>query len=351
MTVSAVRKRLLGPDDLTPSNRGFEVIGVFNPGATSIGGESVLLARVAERPVPGPTGLVGLPRIELDGKVAINWEPESDFDLSDPRVVRSKHDGLVRLTSLSHLRVFRREADGSGELRAGPALLPESSAEEYGLEDPRITTIDGIHWITYVAVSRHGAATALASTSDFIDFERHGLIFPPENKDVVLFPRKIGGLYAALHRPTAKTDFCRPEIWIARSPDLLHWGRHEPLLRGLGGWEQDRIGAGAPPIELDEGWLTIYHGCRSSGRRGEVGAYCGGAVLLDRDDPSRVLFRSRAPMMRPIADFECSGFVPNVVFPTALIDNGAMLSVYYGAADTAVGVLDVPRDALLASLN
>ncbi len=351
MADTHARLMLLGPGDLTPLDQGFEVIGVFNPGATRIANEVVLLVRVAEKPLPQKAGLVGLPRVEQGGKVTIDWEPKSEFDLSDPRVARRKCDGLVRLTSLSHLRVFRHDAKGTGKLTPGPVLLPDSSTEEYGIEDPRITTIDGIHWITYVAVSRHGAATALASTRDFINFERHGIIFPPENKDVVLFPRKIGGLYAALHRPTAKTDFCRPEIWIAWSPDLLHWGGHEPLLTGLGGWEQDRIGAGAPPIELDEGWLVIYHGCGASRRPGDVGTYCGGAVLLDRDKPTHVLRRGSEPFMRPLTDFERLGFVPNVVFPTALVDYELKLSLYYGAADTAVGVADVSRDALLASFN
>ncbi|TWT41312.1 glycoside hydrolase family 130 protein [Botrimarina hoheduenensis] len=351
MTDSKARQRVLSPDDLTPLDRAFQVIGVFNPGATRVVDETMLLARVAERPLPDQPGFVGLPRVGPSGAVTIDWEPEAAFDLSDPRVVRSKHDGVARLTSLSHLRVFRRGVGESEPWSAGSVFVPESPAEEYGVEDPRITTIDGIHWITYVAVSRHGAATAIASTSDFVRFERHGIIFPPENKDVVLFPRKIAGQYVALHRPTTKTDFCRPEVWIARSPDLLHWGGHEPLFQGISGWESDRTGAGAPPIELDEGWLVIYHGCGSSERPGDVGAYCAGAVLLDRDDPTRVLRRSREPLLRPIADFERSGFVPNVVFPTAVIDRETGLTIYYGAADTAVGVVDTSRDAVLASLH
>lgn len=345
------RQRSLGPDDLKPLNRGFEVIGVFNPGAVRIGNETVLLARVAERPLPVQPGFVGLPRVEQGGKVTIDWEPESELDLSDPRVVRSRSDGLVRLTSFSHLRVFRREVNGSGTWAAGSFLVPESPDEEYGLEDPRITTIDGLHWITYVTVSRHGAATALASTTDFVNFERHGVIFPPENKDVVLFPRKIGDQYIALHRPTAKTDFCRPEIWLARSPDLHHWGNHEPLLSGVSGWEASRIGAGAPPIEFEEGWLVIYHGCGSSGRPGDIGTYCGGALLLDRDDPTHVLRRSREPILRPLAGFERSGFVPNVVFPTALIDRGAALQMFYGSADSCVGIWEISRRDLLAKLH
>ncbi|TWT33870.1 Beta-1,4-mannooligosaccharide phosphorylase [Posidoniimonas corsicana] len=338
-------------DEVAPLTHGFEVIGVFNPGVVRTGDRIMLLARVAERPKPGHPGRIGMPRIEQGGKVTVDWEPESEFDLSDPRVVRALNNGQSRLTSISHLRVFHRNEDGPGTWSADLVLLPESPTEEYGVEDPRITTIDSAHWVTYVAVSRHGAVTALASTRDFIDFARHGVIFPPENKDVVLFPRKIGDEYVALHRPTARTDFCRPEIWLAPSPDLLNWGAHEPLLSGIGGWDNQRIGAGAPPIETDDGWLVLYHGCGSSGEIGQIGAYCGAAVLLDRDDPTRVLRRSLEPLLRPLADFECSGFVPNVVFPTALIDAGPTLAVYYGAADEAIGVVNLSRDSVLDSLQ
>ena len=266
-------------------------------------------------------------------------------------MVREKLSGRVRLTSVSHLRVFRRSEEVGSQWAPGPVLLPESTTEEHGIEDPRITQIDGVYWITYVAVSRHGAATALASTQDFLSFERYGVIFPPENKDVVLFPRKIKGQYVALHRPTAKTNFCRPEVWLARSPDLLHWGDHEPLLGGVAYWESERIGAGAPPIEVEDGWLMLYHGCGAPQQQGDVGEYCAGAVLLDLAEPTGVLKRCAKPIMRPRADFERRGFVPNVVFPTALIDDGPTLTAYYGAADTAVGSAEFSRNALIASLH
>lgn len=233
MTLRLSGQRLLAPSDLTSLNPGFEVIGVFNPGAVLTQDGVVLVARVAERPSGQRPGLIGIPKHLSGGELAVDWTPEAQLDHHDPRVVRRKTDGQTRLTSVSHLRVFRRsERVGSG-WEAGTAILPDSSNEEYGIEDPRITELDGRYWITYVAVSQHGAATALASTDDFISFERHGVIFPPENKDVVLFPRKIKGRYVALHRPTAKTGYCRPEIWLARSPDLLHWGDHEPLLSGV----------------------------------------------------------------------------------------------------------------------
>src|SRR5439155_20611952 len=113
---------------------------------------------------------------------------------------------------------------------------PGTPLEEFGVEDARITWLDGRYRITYVAVSRHGAATALASTADFLTFERHGIVFCPENKDVVLFPERIDDEYGALPRPNPATPFCRPGMWVARSTDLIHWGRHDVLHTGAGSW-------------------------------------------------------------------------------------------------------------------
>ena len=177
------------------------------------------------------------------------------------------------------------------------------------------------------------------------------MIFCPENKDVVLFPHKVSGQYVSLHRPNPNLHFGRPQIWFARSPDLLHWGQHECLYSGCAGWESDRVGAGAPPVAIDEGWLEIYHGSRHSTRVNEVGAYSAGVLLLDRDDPTRILKRSRGPIMQPSADFEQTGFVPNVVFPTAMIECGDLLQLYYGAADTCTGVVEFSRCELLEALQ
>jgi predicted GH43/DUF377 family glycosyl hydrolase len=263
---------------------------------------------------------------------------------------------LLRLTSVSHLRVFRkRDGDPDGWL-PGPALSPERAFEEFGIEDPRITKIEQTYWITYVAVSRQGAATALISSEDMLTFKRHGLIFCPENKDVVLFPRQLDGQYLALHRPNPNSHFSPPQIWIARSPDLLHWGEHQSLCGGEQSWEGDRVGGGTPPILIDEGWLHLYHGSRRTQRDGRVGEYSVGALLLDRDDPFRVLARSGQPMMAPMAEYERNGFVPNVVFPTAMIPAGLdqsddRMSVYYGAADTAIGVVEFSKQDILKSLQ
>jgi beta-1,2-mannobiose phosphorylase / 1,2-beta-oligomannan phosphorylase len=340
---------LLSPTDIQSSVYDYQVIGVFNPGAIRIGDEVFLLVRVAETPVETRAGFVGLPSWD-DGNRVVHWIAEEDLELPDARVVRRKSDRLLRLTSISHLRVFHQRR-GEPDWVPGPMLLPDSSSEEFGIEDPRITEIDGTYWITYVAVSRHGAATALMSTNDMLTFKRHGLIFCPENKDVMLFPEKIADQYVALHRPNPNSHFSPPQIWLARSPDLLHWGQHEVLYRGQSDWEGDRVGGGTPPILIEEGWLHLYHGSQRSDRPGQVGTYSVGALLLDRDDPSLILARSSESIMVPTAEFERSGFVPDVVFPTAMIDQGETFSVYYGAADTCVGVVTFSRTELLAALH
>jgi predicted GH43/DUF377 family glycosyl hydrolase len=342
---------LLRPQDLKPLRDDFTVIGVFNPGAVRVNNEIVLLVRVAEKPREHRPGDMGLPRWEINSKVVIDWVSEDKLDRADPRVVRGKSDNLLRLTSISHLRVFRGSHGSSTEWKPGPVVVPVSPMEEFGIEDPRIVEIDETYWITYVAVSRHGVATALASTHDFATFERHGVVFHPENKDVVLFPQKVNGEYFSLHRPNPNSHFGPPEIWFARSTNLLHWGQHECLLRGSGEWESDRIGAGTQPVLLDEGWLEIYHGRRRSRRAATVGEYSVGALLLDRDNPVRILRRSHEPIMEPTADFERCGFVDNVIFPTAMIKQGDTLSVYYGAADTCTGVVEFSQRELLAALQ
>ncbi len=346
-------KLLLSPGDLKPLRDDFEVVGVFNPGAIVAAGEVILLVRVAERPSERRPGFTPLPRWSPGEGLTIDWTPDDALEPIDPRVVRRKADGLVRLTFLSHLRVVRC-GDGRTVRKVDDVtFLPDSALEEFGVEDPRITAFGDRFYFTYVAVSRHGAATALASTTDFRHFERHGIIFCPENKDVVLFPEQIDGQYFALHRPNAATPFCRPEMWVARSPDLIHWGHHGCLHGGGAEWETGRVGAGTPPVRVSDGWLEIYHGNRQPSRPGEVGTYATGVLLLDPGDPSRVIGRSTGSILEPTADFERHGFVPDVVFPTGIVECPERDSylIYYGAADSAAAVLELSRNDVLGSLG
>ncbi len=345
---------LLKPADVPASRDDFEVVGAFNPGAVAgrDDDEVILLVRVAERPKARRGGFVPLPRWDVDaGRPVVDWVPADRLEVVDPRIVRQKHDDLWRLTFTSHI-VVMRSPDGRS---TGPLdrirFVPEMPYEEYGVEDPRITRIDDTYYFTYVAVSRHGAATALASTTDFRTFTRHGIIFCPENKDVVLFPERIDGQFAALHRPNPSSPFNMPEMWLARSPDSINWGGHTHFLGGAGTWDTGRIGAGPPPIRTEAGWLEIYHGNQKESIDGVVGAYAAGALLLDGENPARIIARSPEPILTPQADHERNGFVPNVIFPTGIVRRGDALLVYCGAADTAVGVVELSWDELRASLS
>jgi predicted GH43/DUF377 family glycosyl hydrolase len=339
---------LLRPADLAPSREDLEVLGAFNPGAVATPEGVVLLVRVAERPRERRTGMTALPRWDpAAGDLAVDWVADGDLEPVDARVVRRKADGLARLTSISHLRVVRC-GDGRRVEALDPGTLgPADGCEAFGIEDPRLTPMADACYFTYVAVSRHGAATALASTRDFRSFQRHGIIFPPENKDVLLFPEPVGGLHLALHRPSG-APFTHPEMWLAASPDLVHWGHHGVFRAGDAAWELGRVGGGAPPLRLPQGWLEIYHGCAPGPGGRDLGVYSAGALLLDRDDPRRILGRS-PQLFRPEARFETEGFVPGVVFPTGIVARGDTVLVYYGAADTCSAVVEFSLAELLAS--
>jgi len=331
------------------------VIGTFNPAAVDFEDEVALLIRVVERPIETRTGYVALPYWDhLQGAIAVEWQSLDEVELLDPRIVRIKATGHIRLTFISYLLpAFSR--DGISIERAGECpLLPATRYETFGIEDARLAKLNGRYYLTYVAVSRHGIATALASTADFQSFERHGIIFCPENKDVILFPEKIGDDYVAFHRPNPNAHFSPPEMWLARSRDLIHWGRHERLLGGEAAWASVKVGGGTPPIRTARGWLSLYHGhiapSDAERRVGGIGQYAAAAMLLDLNDPTRIVGLSPHPVMRAEAEFETSGYLPNIVFPTAMVRRGSDVDVYYGAADANTGVARYALDELLATI-
>ncbi len=333
-------KCLLRPSDFKPSQDDLEVIGAFNPGAIATAEGVVILVRVAEQTAERRQGQTGFPRWDTKaGRVVTDWQNNGELDTVDVRVAKRKRDGLVRLTFTSHLRVVYSCDGRSIDSLKDSWFRPATEYEEFGIEDPRITRMGNTFYITYVAVSRHGAATALASTKDFKSFERNGIIFCPENKDVVLFPEKIAGQYYAFHRPNAATPFTKPEMWLASSPDLIHWGKHEPFLGGSETWDIGRVGAGTPPILTAKGWLEIYHGNSRRQEDAGIGTYSGGVLLLDSQDPRRIL-GAAGQIFVPETDYEREGFVPNVVFPTGIIEQGETVLVYYGAADTCAAVVE-----------
>ncbi len=221
---------------------------------------------------------------------------------------------------------------------------PLAKYETRGIEDPRATVIDGICYIMYTAVGQWGPRIAIAKTSDYVNYERIAIVSEPGNKDGVLFPRKINGLYARLDRPIG---IGRGSIWVSYSPDLLNWGKSEVVMTPRRGyWDDYRIGASVPPIETEDGWLEIYHGVKMTSA-GPI--YRIGTVLLDLDNPSKVVKRGSMPILSPRANYERIGDVPNVCFACgAVIDKDGGVKVYYGAADTSICVAQCALSQILS---
>jgi predicted GH43/DUF377 family glycosyl hydrolase len=231
-----------------------------------------------------------------------------------------------------------------------PCMLPAPTApfgiwEERGIEDPRLTVLEGTMYVMYTAVGRYGHRIALVKTEDFHTYERLGMVSEPGNKDGVLFPDKIDGLYARLDRPIGKGV---GSVWISYSPDLIHWGRSELVFSPRARyWDSYRIGASAPPILTDGGWLEIYHGVRMT-PAGPI--YRIGTIMLDRNNPARVVGQCLAPVLSPREDYERIGDVNNVVFACgAIVEDDGEVKVYYGAADTSICVATTTLDALIDS--
>jgi predicted GH43/DUF377 family glycosyl hydrolase len=273
----------------------YPVHAVFNPGATRLrDGTTLLLCRVEDR-----RGLSHLCAARsVDG--VSNWviDPEPTF-------------------------------------RPDPQRYPE---ELWGVEDPRITYVDelGRYAVAYTAFGKGGPGVALALTEDFRQFERLGLVMQPDDKDAALLPRRIDGSFALLHRPMADSG---AHIWMSYSPDLRNWGGHRLVLKARRGgwWDANKIGLSPPLIETSRGWLMIYHGVR---RTAAGSLYRVGAALLDLERPEHCLLRGESWIFGPEAPYELQGDVSNVVFPcgTTTAPDGDTLLVYYGAADTSIGV-------------
>ena len=340
------RNPIIEPKDVTPSRDDFEIIGVLNAGVTRLGDEVILLVRVAERPINPNSDVVLTAVYEMGGKdLVIKEFPKSDpdTDFSDPRlIVRS---GQTYLTSISHLRIARSKDGVNFDIDDTPAIAAANEYETFGIEDPRISLIDGTYYIHYVAVSPLGVVTYLMSTEDFVNFRRHGVIFCPDNKDVAIFPGKITDRFYALHRPVSPL-FKMQDIWLADSPDLITWGNHRHLFGPRPGcWDEAKVGAGAVPFRIEQGWLEVYHGVDRKNR------YCLGAALLDGAEPWTIVARSTEPIFEPQADYECEGFFGNVVFSCGLLREDDMLRVYYGAADTSICYAELSLQEIIDSLS
>jgi beta-1,2-mannobiose phosphorylase / 1,2-beta-oligomannan phosphorylase len=321
---------ILRPSDLKPSRPDWQIECLLNPAVFRFNGRTCLLVRVAERPPP-QEGYVSFPILTESGEAQVLKFDRNDprLDASDPRVLR--YGGVQYLTTLSHFRMLTSE-DGIYFLEdpAHPPLLGRGVYETFGIEDARVSFLNGLYYLTYTAVSPNGVAVGMRSTSDWKVFQEHGLIFSPHNKDCALFEEKVDGRYFAFHRPSSP-EIGGNYIWLAQSPDLRHWGGHVCVARTRPGkWDSVRVGAGAAPIRTAAGWLEIYHGANERNR------YCLGALLLDLEEPWKVIARSVEPIMEPAADYEQTGFFGNVVFTNGHTLEGDHLTIYYGASDSVI---------------
>ncbi len=233
-----------------------------------------------------------------------------------------------------------------------PVFSPEEPWEEFGCEDPRITAFDQGYYVFYTAFSRRGPRIAMASTTDFKSFERHGIVGPDlHDKDCALFPRLIDGKAAMVHRvaPNIQLEFFHSTEQLRVSNP--YWNDYEKhaearsIMRPVWKWEEQKIGLGPPPIPTNDGWLIIYHAVDSNS------VYRAGAALLDLENPRRVIARLPEPILEPEEDFEKVGLVPNVVFPEGAVIVKDELRVFYGAADSVCCVASTPLELMMEALR
>lgn len=351
-------KLLVTPKEVKPSFPNWEVRGIFNPGAIRMPNKKIMLfARVAERVVPKKGQKRFYPIITSAKNENIEYKKltETGRVIDRGRNVIYMGGGISLLTTISHLRRIRLSEDGFfvEEIEEIPGFVGAPDNGDLGVEDPRIVKIGNRYIMTYVSVSRNeGICTSLAISKNLRDWDKKGIIFRQQNKDVVIFPEKIKGEYVALHRPEGTIDFSKKSIWISHSPDLIYWGREKSIMSARSNsWGDAWIGAGAPPIKTKKGWLLFYHGVKSC-----KGKFYGiGAALLDLKNPDVVLARSsaRKPLVSPEKVYEKKGHINNVVFPTGAVlslDRKSIL-LYCGGADSVVGVKKLKLSDVLKSLH
>lgn len=336
------------------------VLGAFNPGLTRLpNGNLLMLVRIAEalrNPIHG--GAVHAIRWTGAG-YASDAHPIDNFDLTDPRSFGRLSGGsqVLGLTSLSWLLPVELSPDGLEVLRVhyDKAIAPRASYQEYGIEDARISVIDGVYYVTACAVSAERHATALYTSRDGLNYDLQGLVLDHQNKDMVLFEGLIGGKFWALTRPSGGAYFIYPEaspyhagpsINLATSPDAVHWKPHDaafirPRKHSV---TSVKVGGGAQPVLTPRGWLMLYHGVASND---SVGAYRTLWALLDADDPSKilhlddeVLLEGRADLTKPLQD---QMYLNDIVFTTGVVSYGDDYIVASGEADLACRITHIPK--------
>ena len=258
------------------------------------------------------------------------------------------------------------ESDDGTHFGVSPRIVPIRGIDRidgtvYHSYDPRITRLGDAYYVMFAMDTDLGCRLGLARTTDFTTLEFVGMSGDDDTRNGVLFPEKINGSYARLDRPN-RVSFeggvtSGDEIVLSQSDDLLGWRTAASVMRGRLHYWDELIGPGPPPVKTREGWLLIYHGIATHLACACI--YQAGVALLALDDPSRVLARSRDNILEPREPYEMTGQVPNVVFPSGMIVEGydeqgfadpdSRALVYYGAADTSVGLATATVGELIAA--
>ena len=272
-----------------------------------------------------------------------------------PYQVETVHNAGVVKHNNKYVMLFRshrrngRSIIGIAESKDGFSFVPREEPfmepstegifaeyETFGVEDPRITFLEGKYYITYSAYSKHGVRIGLASTNgDFQNVKRVALITQADYRNTVIFPEKINGKYVKLDRP--HSDISPWAIWISYSPDLRYWGDSRVVMKPVSyHWDEMKIGPGAPPIKTPRGWLSIYHGVFPT-MDGSI--YRLGVALHDLKDPSNILGVSDQWILQPEDPWEITGYVHNVVFTCGAVpEDDGTVKIYWGGADTVMCV-------------
>lgn len=361
-------KLVLVPDDIDLSRSplaghlGVETycLGAFNPALTRLpNGNLLMMVRIAEAlREPISDGQINSIRWTVDGYVLDRW-PLELADTADPRTFQFHGAGwkVVALTSLSWLLPVELSADGVDVvcIHYDKIIAPHASFQMYGLEDARISRVDGRWLMTTCSVSAERHSTTLYTSQNGLDWIFEDIVLDHQNKDMLIFEGLIGNQYWAQTRPLGDQYFAYspdsewragPSINLATSPDALHWKPHRnPGIRPRSGTVATaRIGGGTPPLLTDRGWLSLWHGVEP---KETVGIYRTYWSILDSDDPSIVLFTDERPLLEPAPDLtrpiEHQMYVRDVVFTTGIADGGDHYIVASGEADLACRITHVPK--------
>jgi len=339
------------------------VLGSFNPAMTVLpNGNILLMIRVAEALTnPRIGNQVSALRWDVDNGFVIDTYATDEVDLSDPRQILLKKylpTTVLALTSISWLLPveFDRDATNVVKIHYDKIISSSKPYQEYGVEDPRISKIDGVYYMTTCSVSSLRQSSTLYTSKDGLNYNLEGIILDHQNKDMLLFEGKINNMYYALTRPLGSLYFATspdskyipgPSINLAQSPDMLHWKPVENFsIRAVDGASKlIKVGGGAQPILTDSGWLVLFHGVE---KKGEVGSYRTYYAILDKEDITRIikidmtnpLLEANSEIVEPIKDLI---YLNNVVFTTGILDAGNYYIVASGELDLCTRITKIPK--------